>query len=226
MTIESIFQHSLRLPIIALLVLLVAACQQYGDNNPPGAHYESVQIGKDTWMVKNLDVVTYRNGDPIKQMGEVKEWLSANSGGWCVYNNDTSHLEDLGRIYNWHAVNDPRNIAPEGWHVATNSEWQALINTLGGVDSAGAKLKEVGFTHWAPPNTGATNSTGFSAYAGGYRSEADGTFKDIGGFGFWWLNSSSTAGYAYTMHLSTITEKAYSGENLKNFGAYVRCVKD
>ena len=183
------------LPFFALIILFTVSCHEDKDTEPPEEYFESVKIGKDTWMVKNLDVVTYRNGDPITHMDQVKGWLTATSGAWCVYNNDTSHLENLGRMYNWHAVNDSRNIAPEGWHVATYSEWQALINTLGGVDSAGAKLKEVGFTYWAPPNA-------------------------------WWLNSPSSPGYAYSMQLSTITEKAYTSENLKNFGAYVRCVKD
>ncbi len=212
--------------LIALGFIIVAGCQKPNDDDDPGDFYESVTIGNNTWMVKNLAVVTYRNGDPITHMKEDKQWLSAKEGGWCIYDNDTSHLNDLGLIYNWHAIKDPRGIAPEGWHVATNAEWQALIITLGGVDSAGAKLKEMGFEHWAPPNTGATNSTGFSAYAGGYRSEVDGSFKDIGGQGFWWLNSSASQGFAYTMSLVTITEKAYTGENPPNFGAYVRCVKD
>ena len=226
MNTNYLLQHSSRLLIFTLLILIVASCQETKDTDPPEKYFESVTIGKDTWMVKNLDVITYRNGDLITHMDQAKSWLSATSGGWCIYNNDTAFLANHGRLYNWHAVNDSRKIAPEGWHVATNAEWKALINTLGGVDSAGAKLKEVGFTYWAPPNAGATNSTGFSAYAGGYRSESDGKFYDLGGFGFWWLNSPSSAGYAHSMHLSAITEKAYSGENLKNFGAYVRCVKD
>ncbi len=226
MLINSTVLHFTRWCLIVPMLLLVMACEQTKSEEPPEKYYESVKIGNDTWMVKNLDVVTYRNGDTIPEMREVKGWLTTTNGGWCVYNNDTSYLDDLGRIYNWHAVNDSRNIAPEGWHVATYSEWQSLINTLGGVDFAGAKLKEMGFTHWAPPNTGATNSSGFSAYAGGYRSETDGSFKDLGGFGYWWLNSQASPGYAYTMLLSTITEKAYTGENLKSFGAYVRCVKD
>ncbi len=226
MLINSAIKHFTPFCLLILLTLFFTACQPANEEQPPEEYFESVKIGNDTWMVKNLDVVTYRNGDTIPETREVKAWLTTTNGGWCVYNNDTSYLDDLGRIYNWHAINDPRNIAPEGWHVATNNEWQALINTLGGVDSAGATLKDVGFTYWAPPNTGATNSTGFTAYAGGYRSETDGSFKDLGGFGFWWLNSEGSPGYAYTMSLSTITEKAYTGENLKSFGAYVRCVKD
>jgi uncharacterized protein (TIGR02145 family) len=205
---------------------LMGCAKNDEEETEPTYDFETVTIGNQTWMVKNLDVVTYRNGDPISHLSEDKDWLSAKGGGWCAYNNDTSYIKNLGRIYNWHTVNDPRGIAPEGWRVATNADWQTLIRNLGGVDSAGAKLKETGFQHWAPPNLGATNASGFSAYSGGYRSETDGSFKDLGGLGIWWLNSEGSQGYAYTASLVSITEKAYTGESLKNFGAYVRCIKN
>ena len=73
-----------------------------------------------------------------------------------------------GRLYNWYAVSDPRGLAPEGWHVPTDVEWQTLIDFAGGESVAGGKLKETGFVHWNSPNSGATNEVGFNALGSGY----------------------------------------------------------
>jgi uncharacterized protein (TIGR02145 family) len=81
-------------------------------------------------------------------------------------------------LYNWYAATDTRNIAPSGWHLPTDAEWTELTEYLGGESVAAGKIKETGITHWAPPNTGATNETGFTALPGGYRG-SNGTFSNI-----------------------------------------------
>ena len=209
-----------------LLLLLFSGCEKKEDQDDDTDSYESVTIGDQVWMVKNLDVVTYRNGDPITLVTDSMNWINSTEGAYCNYNNDKSFVGDYGRLYNWHAVNDSRKLAPEGWHIPTNAEWQKLINYLGGVDEAGGKLKEAGLEHWVSPNTQGTNSSGFTALPGGFRSETDGTFSSMGGQGFWWLSSASSDGFAHAASLTTITGKAYSGVNMKVFGAYIRCIKD
>lgn len=216
--------HLLSLSCV-LLILLFTGCEKKEDPADTDL-YESVTIGDQVWMVHNLDVVTYRNGDPIPLVTDSVDWISSTDGAYCNYNNDESLGGEYGRLYNWHAVNDSRKLAPEGWHIPTNAEWQKLINYLGGVDEAGGKLKEAGLEHWLSPNTEGTNSSGFTALPGGFRSETDGTFSSMGGQGFWWLSSESANDRAHTALLSTITAKAYSNDNAKVLGAYVRCIKD
>ena len=146
-----------------------------------GNTYKTVKIGNQIWMAENLKVTHYRNGDIIPNVTNNFEWAYLSTGAWCVHDNDGSYANTYGYLYNWYAVNDIRNIAPEGWHVPTDEEWKELEMYLGMSQTEaddtgyrgtneGGKLKEAGTTHWETPNTGATNETGFSALPGGCRS--------------------------------------------------------
>jgi uncharacterized protein (TIGR02145 family) len=128
-------------------------------------------------------------------------------------------------LYNWLAVSDSRKIAPTGWHVASNAEWNTLVSFLGGLDVAGGKLKEAGTAHWWSPNNGATNVSGFTALPAGYRT-ADGTFLFLGGGGIWWTTSSFDAANAFSWHLDYNYFWILSGTTQKKEGVSVRCVKD
>lgn len=138
-----------------------------------GNQYQAVKIGNQTWMAKNLEIDTFRNGDPIPEAKTDAEWLAAGSTrkpAWSYYNKDPANGKTYGRLYNWNAVNDPRGLCPKGWHVPTDGEWDILVSYLGVGGDAGGKMKETGTAHWEPSNTGATNASGFSALPGGYRS--------------------------------------------------------
>lgn len=132
-----------------------------------GNVYQTVLIGDQCWMMENLKVTHYRNGDPIPHVTDGVTWGNLTSGAYCNYNNDEGNVATYGRLYNWYAVDDSRNIAPAGWHVPSDAEWQTLVDYLGGDAVAGGKMKEAGTTHWASPNTGATNESGFTALPGG-----------------------------------------------------------
>lgn len=153
-----------------------------------------VVICDQTWMQKNLTVTTYRNGDPIPQVTNNSEWVSLTTGAWCYYNNDPSTEATYGKMYNWYAVNDPRGLAPAGWHIPDYGEWITLENCAGGYFTAGGALKETGTTHWTDPNTGATNAFGFTALPGGMRS-GGGSFSGLTQSGNWW--SSSAGSYTH-----------------------------
>src|SRR5262245_47721661 len=157
-------------------------------------------------MNKNLSVTKYRNGDPIPQVKKNAKWATLTTGAWCWLNNDSAN-SIYGRLYNWYAVNDPRGLAPAGWHIPSDSEWTTLQTFLGGDSVAGGKMKSTGTIKagtglWRFPNTGATNSSGFTALPGGWRLD-DGSFHNLGGndvgygVGHWWTatvngNSHST----------------------------------
>jgi uncharacterized protein (TIGR02145 family) len=221
----------LLLSIIVFSFLLSCEDEKITNPKPDEVKYDTVKICEQVWMIKNLDVDKYRNGDIIIEVKDADEWENLETGAWCYYNNDPELGKIYGKLYNWYAVNDPRGLAPQGWHVASDSEWTELENCLGGSDVAGGKLKSTGTIErggglWRTPNEGATNSSGFYALPGGLR-QFNGSFHYIGRYGDWWsasevdaMNSCSRFMYYY---LSSIDR--YNGGNASS-GFAVRCVRD
>ena len=189
----------------------------------------TTNICDQTWMVKNLDVDHYRNGDPIPQVTDAAAWATATTGAWCYYNNDPANGAIYGKLYNGYAVNDPRGLAPEGWHIPTNSEWETLTACLGGQPLAGGKLKEIGTTHWIEPNIEATNETGFTALPGGLRID-NGGFVELRVTGEFWSTTKTDQFAIPNINIIRYLQN-YNGYLLfsgttDNFGNSVRCVKD
>jgi uncharacterized protein (TIGR02145 family) len=142
--------------------------------------YHTIIIGNQAWLVENLKSSKYRNGDVILNFTDTAKWAWQNktTGAYSNYNNDTTISKIYGKLYNWYAVNEARGFCPVGWHVPSDVEWKELIDFLGGETIAGNKLLESGTSHWRAPNTGATNTSGFTALPAGYR-EIDGFFPII-----------------------------------------------
>jgi len=190
-----------------------------------GNTYKTVTIGTQTWMAENLKVTKYNDGTSIPNVTDGAAWSKLTTGAYCNYNNDPSKVATYGRLYNWHAVNTGK-LCPTGWHVATDAEWTTLIDSLGGRNIAGGKLKETGTTHWYSPNTGATNETGFTALPGGYCTSS-GAFTDIGKSGGWWSTADSGnngSGYLYVGYNSSLVYGVVNYFTREGFS--VRCVKD
>jgi len=201
-----------------------------------GNVYQTIKIGDQWWMMENLKVTHYRNGDPIPNVTDNTAWYNLTTGSYCNYNNDEGNVATYGRLYNWYAVSDSRNIAPAGWHVPTDEEWKQLEMNLGmsqaqadttgwrGTDEGG-KLKEAGTTHWDTPNGGATNGSGFTALPGGYR-DTNGGFNYIGYDALFWSSTehdSSNAWYRLLNYYSSQVSRYYYD---KRSGYSVRCVRD
>jgi uncharacterized protein (TIGR02145 family) len=176
-------------------------------------------------MQKNLNVCKYRNGDDIPQVQDNTAWAALTTGAWCYYENNTANGPVYGKLYNWYAVNDPRGLAPLGYHVPTDAEWTTLTTFLGGEAVAGGKMKSTGTSLWLSPNTYATNSSGFTGLPGGSRSD-DGTFDDIGSNGFWWSSSELATPYAWNRYLGYNFGFAGRGSYVKAVGFSVRCLRD
>jgi uncharacterized protein (TIGR02145 family) len=185
----------------------------------------TIVIGTQQWMEKNLDVVTYRNGDIIPQVTDPTAWAALTTGAWCYYNNDVANGAIYGKLYNWYAVNDTRGLAPKGWHVPTDAEWTILTDKLGGTLVAGGKMKTTGTTSWITSNTGATNESGFTGLPGGNRGN-DGTFANVGYNGFWWSSSEGGTTYAWYRFLDYGNGDAYRSSKGKANGFSVRCLRD
>ena len=223
--------------ILAIGFTLLQSCSKSDspatDNPIVVPNVQTVKIGTQTWMLKNLDVDHYRNGDVIPQVTDPTAWAALTTGAWCYYNNDTANGTVYGKLYNWYAVTDPRGLAPTGWHVPTDAEWSTLINCLdpianGGANTsnvAGGAMKENGTTHWYNPNTGATNSSGFTGLPGGYRN-GDGPFYYVNTFGCWWSSSETDTTSAWNRYLNNDTSHAASWFYVKTGGFSVRCIKD
>jgi uncharacterized protein (TIGR02145 family) len=190
--------------------------------------YESVKIGDQVWMKQNLDISNFRNGDPIPEVKTDEEWMKAVKDGkpaWCFYNNDPENGKIYGRLYNWYAVNDPRGLAPEGWHVPSDAEWSKLMNYLGGGEVAGGKMKTTDAINWNSSSQDTTNSSDFSGLPGGYRY-TDGTFDGLGNGGDFWSSTESSATNAWYRYLLYNYANVYRYYFDKGYGFSVRCLRD
>ena len=192
--------------------------------NPcPNCVQGDVTIDTQTWQKCNLNVSTYRNGDLIPQVTDPTIWSGLTTGAWCHYNNDPANDVIYGKIYNWYAVNDPRGLAPLGYHIPSDSEWTTLTTFLG--VNAGGKLKETGFCHWQTPNTDATNSSGFTALPGGERSDT-GTFSLLTNVGAWWTSTSISPSSSWSRNLFYTSGNISAGGGSNTAGRSVRCLQD
>ena len=167
--------------------------------------YKTIQIGTQTWMAENLKVTKFNNGDAIPYIDYTGDWSTPITSAFTDYFDTQfrTHLSMYGRLYNYYAVVDNRNLCPIGWHVPLGTDLELLVTTLGGLENAAIKLKESGITHWANSslqNT-ATNETGFTALPGGIRVPSPqlinglffpgfiaeiGSASGAGGDGWWW----------------------------------------
>ena len=173
-----------------------AAAMMDADGNP----YSSVTIGSQVWTTENLKTTKYNNGETIVNITNQTDWVNATSGTWSYYENDATFNHPYGKLYNWFAVTDARNVCASGWHPPTDSEWVTLIDFLGGTTVAGDKLKESGEAHWVLQNTVANNSSGFTALPGGSRS-VDGYVHPIEFIGMYWSSSASDASKGWVYNL-------------------------
>lgn len=200
-----------------------------------GNVYNTIQIGTQIWMVENLKTAHYRNGDAISSINATGNWDELTSGGFCNYNSNSSSGEIYGKLYNFYAVEDSRNIAPEGWHVPTREEYKTLLNYLGGADVAGGKMKEAGSEHWTSTLTtsvnNGTNESGFTALPGGVL-DASGNFTSKGYMAWFWTSEgydSSMSGkrYGYRRSLDLRSDEVSDERGYHAYmGMSVRCVKD
>jgi uncharacterized protein (TIGR02145 family) len=193
--------------------------------SPAADALPTIQIGTQKWMSKNLDVAFYRNGDPIPQVTDPTAWAGLTTGAWCYYNNDPLQGNKYGKLYNWYAVNDPRGLAPQGWHIPSDAEWSTLVTTLVGASVAGGKMKEAGTVNWAAPNTGADNSSGFAGLPGGFRAFF-GTSGGVGSNGNWWSSSEISPASALSRWLLYFVPDILRYDVSKREGFSVRCLRD
>jgi uncharacterized protein (TIGR02145 family) len=202
---------------------VVFSCGSTTITDVDGNTYNTLQIGTQCWMRSNLNVSKFRNGNNIVNITNNTQWSITSNGAWCYYDNDMSNGTLYGKLYNWYAVNDSRGLCPIGWHIPTDVEWTTLENNLGGWSVAGGAMKST--IGWGSSNTGATNSSGFTALPGGGRY-VNGVFASIGDFGNWWSSTflgSVSATYRYLFRGYAFVSSNNEGHR---FGSSIRCVRD
>jgi uncharacterized protein (TIGR02145 family) len=205
-----------------------------------GNTYKTVVIGKQSWMAENLKTSKYNDGTIILNITDSLSWVENRNGAWCYYSNNDSIGKIYGKLYNWYTTNPisngNKNICPDGWHVPNDTEWEVLINYLGGVNVAGGKMKEAGNKNWNTPNIDGTNISLFTGLGSGcYISPIiKNGFFGIGDKGYWWsstehylqtdVNNIDIDGNYYSLY------KGYSkigfGFDEKSYGRSIRCIKD
>ena len=195
------------------------------EDSCPNCVAHNVPIGTQNWAGCNATVSVYNNGNTIPYVDNQFVWNSLTTGAWCYYNDDPSTEATYGKLYNWYAVNDPRGLAPTGYHVATDAEWTILTDYLGGTNVAGGKMKETGFCHWNAPNTDATNTSLFTGLPGGLRND-NGNYGNIGLYGYWWSSTEWDTYSARIRFLNFSIDNAAIGFDSKRSGLSVRFIED
>jgi uncharacterized protein (TIGR02145 family) len=187
-----------------------------------GNIYNTITIGTQIWMKENLKTTKYNDETAIPIETGNSAWSALSTPAYCWYNNDeATNKNTYGALYNNFAVGTNK-LCPTGWHVPTNDDWTTLTTFLGGVNLAGGKMKEAGTIHWSNPNTGADNTSGFTALPGGYRFWGLGTFSNIGNSGNWWGVGVNLT----NLNLQYNSGIATRSVNDDRDGVSVRCIKN
>lgn len=238
------------LVVIGAFVMFGSGCGKDDKNDPgltdivdnidiDGNVYTTITIGTQVWMVENLKTTKYRNGDPILNESGNSAWASSTKGAQCNYNNNEANGNKYGKLYNWHAVNDSRKLAPAGWHIPSDAEWNTLSNYLAANPGASGSVTKAlaAKTDWATSaEVGAVgndltknNASGFTGLPGGIRGldGPSGVFGWLGTDGWWWSASSIEASFASARGMkNTAKGTLENGGFFKTDGLAVRCIKD
>jgi len=190
-----------------------------------GNVYNTVIIGTQEWTVENFRCTKLNDGTEIPDVTGNSEWAALSTPGRCWYNNDyATYWAVYGALYNWHTVNTGK-LAIDGWHIPSHQELLDLADFFGGISVGGGPLKETGTTHWLYPNSGATNSSGFTALPGGGRSVA-GAFSNITKRCLLWTQTEYDASSSYYHYLRYNGEDVDSDDDPKTCGYSIRLVRD
>jgi uncharacterized protein (TIGR02145 family) len=203
-----------------------------------GNNYNTALIGDQWWMAENLKTTKLNDGTDINQIVNNADWQSSQQVAYAWYSNEQgANTENFGALYNFAAL-ESGTLCPEGWHVPDDQEWKELEMHfhLSASDAnsefwrgwnQGSRLAgEVNL--W---EVGALSShekfgySRFNALPAGLR-QSDGTFHEIGETALWWSATESSESTAMTRKLSYMESGIYRGDEDKNSGFSVRCIKD
>jgi uncharacterized protein (TIGR02145 family) len=208
-----------------------------------GNVYQTIRIGSQIWTVENLRTTKFSDGTIIPLVTDNTAWAGLTTPGYCWYSNDISNKNTYGALYNWYAL-DTKKLAPTGWHIPTDAEWDTLQDYLisngynyDGTTTGNKVAKSMAAkTDWMispnPPGTGdigtdlaKNNNSGFSALPGGDRYSSA-VFEYFGTMGTWWSDTEIDASSAWARSLSYVNSGFSVSGGRKYFGFSVRLVRD
>lgn len=212
--------------LMGSMLLLLSACKNNNTvTDREGNEYKTIVVGDQVWMAENLDVSTFRNGDSIPEAKSEAEWKKYGENSqpaWCYYGNDKTKGKIYAKLYNWYAVNDPRGIAPAGWHLPVDAEWRTLIDNFGGESKAGENMKST--SGWENGGNG-INKSGFQGFPGGH-CLFDGRFEDIGKGCYWWSATTTDFNSAFACITGSLNNMVIIFPEELPRGLSVRCIRD
>ena len=191
-----------------------------------GNVYSTVKIGNQVWMTENLKVTHYNDGTPMPKVQEKELWSEKKKGAYCLIENDTSDGKTkYGILYNYYVVNNGRKLAPDGWHIPSEEECMELINYLGGVQTAGIKVKDNSTSLWKSMFEKFDSESGFNGLPAGGRGKL-GAACDVGYYATWWSSTSYDSLYAWHWGLYPNRDGIRANPGHKASGFSIRCIKD
>lgn len=230
------------LPLWILLIsaYAISSCSSTADDeisigsvtDIDGNTYSTVLLGEQEWMAENLRTSKYANGNQIPEVSSHQEWRSLSYGAWSYLDNNQSHGSNFGKLYNWQAAIDSRNVCPDGWHVPSKDEWNLLKDYLGGAVSAGGKMKSTGTIEdgnglWSSPNANASNQSKFNGNPGSFRNSlGEFLISSMGQIGCWWSSDSSNYSDSFVYILKSNNSLLEFSSFDKRRGVSIRCVRD
>lgn len=243
---------TLLLTILSAFILMLLSCGNptTSDDGPAtgtmtdidGNNYKTVKIGNQWWMAENLRTTKYNDGTSIPHLTDNTAWDKDTLGAYCYYDNtiNADRIKKFGSLYNWYAVGT-KKLAPEGWHVPNDADWDTLQNYLISngynwdgttTDNKIAKSLAAKSDWTISLNSGAigndltkNNSSGFLAIPGGYR-DYKGFFYNIGNYGYWWSVTENDVYSACNRKLFCFLDYLHTSNDIKSYGLSVRLVKD
>jgi len=188
-----------------------------------GYEYSTVQIGDQCWFAENCRYLPEVSPSSDGNNTEAYYYVYGYEGTSVYEAKATDNYETYGVLYNWPAVMT-EGVCPSGWHIPSDSEFTQLTDFLGGEGVAGGTMKEAGYDHWYSPNTGATNSSGWTGLPGGFLYS--GNFNNIGFVGYWWSASESGSYYSWRRKLYFDNDSVGRDLIIRLNGSSARCLRD
>jgi uncharacterized protein (TIGR02145 family) len=225
------------------ILLIITGCKKatepvYGSTvtDIDGNVYQTVIIGTQTWMIENLKTTHYNDSTSIPLITDSITWINMITPGYCWYNNaSASNKATYGALYNWYVVNTGK-LAPKGWHVPTDNEWNTLENNVLQYYHSSGSLSKIlaSASHWRTStssgavgnNLSTNNSSGFSAIPGGYRISKKYAFNKIDSVGAWWNSTSVSDTTSQSIMLKNDLSTIERVNSKRQCGFSVRCLKN
>jgi len=211
----------MKIKILTLSYLFISTISIHAQTvtDVDGNTYNTISIGNQIWLTENLKVTKYNDQEPISLVLDDASWSTQTEPAYCYYLGDIANANIYGNLYNWHVINNAKNVCPSGYYVPSIADWEELITFVGGNAVAGGKLKEMGLEHWSDPNTGADNSSSFTLLPSGWRANNNGLYENLSYMAYVWSSTSVDASNSSIILVQNLEIEIFSieGQKIKSF---------